>query len=267
MKTFLFAWNPRKWNWKSLESSIAELAEIGKTREKWSCYGYRSVQPGDRAFLIRLGVEPKGIVGSGMITSIPFLAPHWSGAPKLIYQVEIEFDVLLNADFEPILTEDIVKQGRLASQRWMPQTSGIAIRPELTDELEAVWFDFLTTQDIRHKPFESTDIAESVAFQEGVASQVLQTRYERNPHARNVCLSHYGYNCVVCGFNFENYYGEIGKDFIHVHHLSRSSESDVAQGVDPILDLRPICLNCHAMLHRRKEGYTIEYLKSRINSL
>ena len=58
----------------------------------------------------------------------------------------IQFDVLLNADKEPILTNDILKQGELARQTWTPQASGISIKSELVDELEAVWFDFVTTQ-------------------------------------------------------------------------------------------------------------------------
>jgi len=53
-------------------------------------------------------------------------------------------DVLLNPDKQPILTFDILKTGNLAAQTWTPQASGISIRPELVDELEGVWLDFLS---------------------------------------------------------------------------------------------------------------------------
>jgi hypothetical protein len=55
--------------------------------------------------------------------------------------------VLLNPDKEPILTLDILKTGNLAAQTWTPQASGISIRPELVDELEGVWLDFLHPED------------------------------------------------------------------------------------------------------------------------
>jgi hypothetical protein len=39
-------------------------------------------------------------------------------------------------------------------------------------------------------------------FSEGATHRVFVTRYERSSAARKVCLDHYGYDCVVCGFNF-----------------------------------------------------------------
>lgn len=96
---------------------------------------------------------------------------------------------------------------------------------------------------------------------EGIPKTVLVNSYERNPIARTKCIDHYGVQCVVCGFDFEKTYGDIGKGFIHVHHLTQLS--DIGQGyeVDPVNDLRPVCPNCHAMLHKRNPPYTIDELK------
>ena len=88
------------------------------------------------------------------------------------------------------------------------------------------------------------------------------TKYERNPFARKVCLQHYGSSCAVCDFNFEKVYGDIGKDFIHVHHLTQVAKVGKQYSVDPVNDLRPVCPNCHAMIHKRKEAISIEELKS-----
>jgi hypothetical protein len=63
------------------------------------------------------------------------------------YRVNIQFDILLNPDKEPILILDILKTGNLAKQTWTPQASGISIKPELVDELEGVWQDFLETRE------------------------------------------------------------------------------------------------------------------------
>lgn len=102
----------------------------------------------------------------------------------------------------------------------------------------------------------------AIKFREGAAVEVLQTRYERDPRARELCLDHHGYKCVVCGFDFEERYGNIGKGFIHVHHLEQLARGGEEREVDPIADLCPVCPNCHAMLHyKRREPLSIEALK------
>ncbi len=96
---------------------------------------------------------------------------------------------------------------------------------------------------------------------EGRVRQVLVNAYERNSAARAACLAHYGYACSVCGLEFGSVYGPIGKDFIHVHHLEEIASIAEEYEVDPIHDLRPVCPNCHAMLHKRKPAYLIGDLK------
>ena len=49
-------------------------------------------------------------------------------------------------------------------------------------------------------------------------------------------------------------YGEVGKGFIHVHHIKPISEIDKEYVVDYKKDLIPVCPNCHAMLHRKING-------------
>ena len=163
---------------------------------------------------------------------------------------------------EPILTLDILKQGKLSLQNWLPQASGISIRSELVDELEAVWFDFVSTQKIRHNPFTPADIEEQTVYTEGTPIQVTLTKYERNPFARKACIAHYGLSCSVCDFNFEQAYGDIGQNFIHVHHLTQVAKVGNQYLVDPVQDLRPVCPNCHAMIHKRKDAISIEELQS-----
>ncbi|MDN5513301.1 MAG: DUF3427 domain-containing protein [Acinetobacter sp.] len=103
---------------------------------------------------------------------------------------------------------------------------------------------------------------EQIELKEGISTTITVNRYERNPLARQQCLDFYGYNCSVCNLNFEKTYGNIGKNFIHVHHLKLISEIGKEYVIDPIEDLRPVCPNCHAMLHKKlKTPYTIEELK------
>ncbi len=265
MYTYLFVWNPKRWTWDTIEDDIEQVDKTGKTKLRWSCGNTKSIQIGDRIFLVKLGTEPKGIIAAGFAMTTPFPEKHWSGENRQGLFIQIDFEVLLNPEKEPILTIDILKTGNLSKQySWTPQASGITVRPDIVDELEAVWFDFLNTQKIRHNPFIPQRDHTQKIYTEGTPNQVTLTKYERNPFARKICLKHFGFSCAVCDFNFEQVYGDIGKDFIHVHHLTQVAKVGKQYTVDPLNDLRPVCPNCHAMLHRKKDGVSIEYLKSLI---
>jgi 5-methylcytosine-specific restriction protein A len=57
---------------------------------------------------------------------------------------------------------------------------------------------------------------------------------------------------------FRERYGETMKDFIHVHHLVPLSDVGMTYQVDPIADLRPVCPNCHAVIHSVDPPLSIE---------
>lgn len=92
----------------------------------------------------------------------------------------------------------------------------------------------------------------SEALIEGNIAELTLTVYERNPAARSACLDHYGTRCQVCGLDFGDVYGELGRGFIHVHHITPLSAVREAHAIDPVRDLVPVCPNCHAMLHIRQ---------------
>lgn len=58
---------------------------------------------------------------------------------------------------------------------------------------------------------------------------------------------------MVCDFDFEDVYGELGKDFIEVHHTKPLSSLDQETIVNPQEDLVCLCSNCHRMIHRRRD--------------
>ena len=260
---YLFTWNPEKWHWPEIEQNIEELQHTGKVTLRWNCRSHKSIRVGDRAFLARVGVPPKGIFASGSIVSRPFLLKVGTEEDKGFPKVLIEFDVLL-PPAAPLLTLEKLNEGNLAQQIWMPQSSGIAIKAEIVEELEALWFHFLETPDSGSPLFsDASDAADTIElFSEGTATRFTQTRYERNAFARSKCLKEYGYSCSVCGYNFEKQFGELGKNFIHVHHLTQIATRGGRHEMDPVKDLRPVCPNCHSMLHRRCPPLTIEELKA-----
>lgn len=99
---------------------------------------------------------------------------------------------------------------------------------------------------------------------EGARRRVTVNAYERNPKAREKCLEKHGYRCAVCKMCFEEYYGDIGRGFIHVHHIKELSSISGEYEIDPVKDLRPVCPNCHAMLHREKPALSVDDLRQRL---
>jgi 5-methylcytosine-specific restriction enzyme A len=97
---------------------------------------------------------------------------------------------------------------------------------------------------------------------EGAKKKVIVNRYERRATARDACLDRWRMRCIVCDFDFLTYYGERGRDFIHVHHLKPLSEIKDAYELNPVEDLRPVCPNCHAMIHRTDPACSIAELKN-----
>lgn len=114
--------------------------------------------------------------------------------------------------------------------------------------------------------FYPEEIVEPEKYFEGALKKIFVNIYERNPKARNECIEHYGLKCFICSFDFEKVYGELGKGFIHVHHLKPISEIAEEYLLDPIKDLRPVCPNCHSMIHRTQPALSIEEVKKRVES-
>ena len=103
-------------------------------------------------------------------------------------------------------------------------------------------------------------------FREGAVRQVSVNAYEREPKARQKCIDYYGSSCSICGFDFGRAFGQLGKGFIHVHHLKPLSEIAEEYEIDPIKDLRPVCPNCHAMIHRSSPPLSLEQIQMLLKS-
>ena len=146
MKTWLFTWNPKRWKWDDKYYGHLELkhqiAQVGRAFATWSCGRNRSIKTGDRIFLIRLGAEPRGIVASGIAATDVFEGPHWDrermkkGA--VCRRIYIEFDRIVDADNEAILSIDVLKD-RIPDVCWSSQSSGIEIPVSAAVEVETIW--------------------------------------------------------------------------------------------------------------------------------
>jgi 5-methylcytosine-specific restriction protein A len=259
MTTYILTWNPGVWPWDDFEDDLATFQRARSLEFTWSSGNNKSIVRGERVFLLRQHSD-LGIIGSGTTTSNVFTGPHWTDSRRKLNTVEFRFDDLLPvSDVLPTTQLE-----RLVPEvRWKRiQASGIQVKPpEAAGRLEELWRTHL--QRIGREPSPLADeVVGPTRFIEGATKEITINAYERNAAARQACIDHYGCDCAVCGFNFGRVYGEIGDGFIHVHHLRDLATIGVRYRVKPIRDLRPVCPNCHAMLHQHSPAISIEELQT-----
>lgn len=70
--------------------------------------------------------------------------------------------------------------------------------------------------------------------------------------------------CEVCGFDFEEAYGELGRGYIECHHIEPLNSRNGASAPTRVGDLALLCANCHRMVHRKAETIPVEELRMRL---
>lgn len=267
MATYLLTWNPLKWDWKELPVLSKAVSSGQLALEQWSCGNSKRIRKGDRLFMLVLGESldvNKGIFASGFAQRDSYRDLHWDKQRRergeTCQYTDILFDVLLNPFYEIGIPRTFLENPPFTNVNWSTQSSGITIPDEVAPHLEKVWLPITQTVE----PSEDSEIIlrEGQIYYEGTAKQVTLTRYERNKKARLECIQHYGTACVICEFDFGETYGALGAGFIHVHHIIPLSEIRDDYRVDPVNDLRPVCPNCHAMIHRKIPAFEIDEVKS-----
>ena len=140
MATYLFAYNPKIWTWPRIEADIRRLARRGHLDTRWSCGRHRHIEPGSRAFLVRLGVEPRGIFGSGVTLTAPEPGRHWIEA-KAAAGVATNYATLrLDRLFaSPPVVFDDLRLPPFGRYRWGVRSSGTYVPEPIADALESLW--------------------------------------------------------------------------------------------------------------------------------
>lgn len=216
---------------------------------------------GTEAWLVLQGRHGRGLIGHGVIVSErpaprrqePGAVVAERPAPRLnepgaasaapagspLY-VRVAFDALLPAGDQ--IPPGVLKEAVPGVDWDALHGSGLTLDPSAEPLLRGLWSEFGPPGTDPTQPVPGTVPAAAV-------SRVEVNRYEHSPDARRACIAHHGTSCAVCGFSFEIAYGEIGKEFIPVHHLVPVSQLGSHYELDPVTDLVPLCANCHAMAH------------------
>lgn len=262
MSSYLLTWNPKEWPQEKFDEYFDKF-KLGETL-RWSCGNTKKIAKGDSFYLLKQGKGNKGIIGSGIVCQTPYVAAHYQAKMadngKTALYVDIKFEYLSHPNKSIPISRDELNSPALSCSIWDVRGSGKSIPIEIESELKKIWLARLGLID-----FITPDEVLDDAIFEGVKKTLIVNAYERNPEARNRCLEKWGYNCFVCGFHFELYYGILGKNCMHVHHLTPLSAIGEEYEIDPINELRPVCPNCHYMLHQETPPLTIEQLKDLVS--
>ncbi len=139
-KVWLLTWNKDKWHWDGYAEKCDATAAGGTVTENWEC---TSTFPkiDDEVFLIKLGEQPRGILGHGRVIKESYKTEHYdtkkTAEGKMSPHIDVEFDRLLNYEKDRILSQDVLNV-RCSSQYWSPRNSGIEIKEDLPT-LYALW--------------------------------------------------------------------------------------------------------------------------------
>jgi hypothetical protein len=245
----LITWNPQQKRWHDMPVA-SPLTLSGELYKDWWGVRSRSVTVASRLFLLRQGVEPKGVVGSGWATSaVRPRTPPEPGRVKFI--VDAVFDMMLDPDKYPPLDWHTFTTPPLSEVHWKTQSSGISV----PDELEAEWRKHvkLVLGYLPDTLNENAIDPEELVFPEGRGSYRLHRQIERKSQlvmAAKAKAKQDGRLCYwVCDFDFGKRYGERGEGFIEAHHTIPVSQLG-ENATTKVEDLAMVCSNCHRMLHR-----------------
>jgi len=135
MENYLYIWNPKQWPWEELPDAAQSMSSGETYVTDWSCGNTKKIQIGDLFLMIRLGIEPKGILGYGYINSAPEYAPHWQPAMakegKKQLRTDVEF-VTLNE--QPIVDLKALNE-HFPDFNWTPKCSGLSVPAAISADL------------------------------------------------------------------------------------------------------------------------------------
>jgi hypothetical protein len=140
MATYLFAWNPALWDWPERPADMKRLRRRGHVDIEWSAGRTRALEIGSRAFLVRVGVWPKGIFAAGYTLTEPEGRLHWrpeQAAKGVTTQyISLRLDTLLDL---PAVTYDDLAKPPFKRFRWGVRASGVRVPSALAEALEDLW--------------------------------------------------------------------------------------------------------------------------------
>jgi 5-methylcytosine-specific restriction protein A len=178
--------------------------------------------------------------------------------PPSLHTVKIDLRVASNSKLGPSYEAGNICAAFYAAESLPGET-------KLVQDLEMCLNLYRTLANKHEELPEPVEMSFGEMIEENLTKLRWHLRIDRDRRAIQVVKKAKGYTCEVCKFNFEATYGEIGKDFIEIHHLVPISE---LQGLmvsnHPERDYAALCSNCHSMIHHKKVLLDVAALKARL---
>ena len=163
--TWLLNWNPNIWPWENLAAERTATHEGKTVTHKWRCASHQAMV-GDMVYLVRSGVEPKGIIATGNIVTASYedIYEDEPGASegKTRWYVDVSFSRIQDpTSNDPYLTSEDLKNITIDNQIWFPQASGIEIKQRPAGILKKKWDEMLKSGDKEPPKKELTGVDEA----------------------------------------------------------------------------------------------------------
>ncbi len=141
-RTWLIAWNPKNWDWVSFHDDRMRVAKGENVTRRWSVASTK-LNEGDTFYLVRLGREPRGLIGRGNIASAPYEEEHYdperaAKGDKARF-VDITLTDLRDPAVDSFISMADLQRETTDDQVWSPQSSGIEIKPASAKLISQLW--------------------------------------------------------------------------------------------------------------------------------
>ena len=129
MATYLLTWNPRRFDWESLDRDLKAFRDTGVWSDRWSCGNRKNISPDDRVFLIKQGPQlPRGIFASGYVIGGVKEGPHFTDPKKSAFFIDVDFDVFLDPRREVLPRSTAAQAPQSTATGPPPQVTALSLR-------------------------------------------------------------------------------------------------------------------------------------------
>src|SRR5690606_18856974 len=101
------------------------------------------VAVGDKAFILRVGEPPKGVIANGNVLTDPYDAPHWEAdkaeAGELARYVDIQLQDLRDPTQDAYVSASDLEHIKVDGQDWSPGDGNMLIAPRSAKVLARLW--------------------------------------------------------------------------------------------------------------------------------
>ena len=245
MNTYLLSWNPDKGKNANFSELIERLNRSGKAKSRWSVSRSRKPRRGDRFFIIKLGSQGRGIFGSGTIESKPTEGPHYNveleSQGRTLNYVDISFDRLVDGFQTTLLDMDDLNEinSKVKSrQHWLPENSGIEIKPEAASYLETYW-------DRVSEDFSPVSEVEYLVAAKELDEKMESMRRKEQSFLRSILFGKSENSvCCICG-------EKMSVDFLVSSHIKKRSKCSETEKRDFSNIVAPMCrFGCDELYER-----------------